>query len=166
MDRLIGNSVEFTVPQDIKTTYDWVVAINGPSKFILKTGPVPGFKSYKLLEGDWKHAGDQRKVTLTDDSVITEQIKTITRPTYFDFEISDIQSPMLSKILARGLGRWWFESTPSGGTHVTWSHAFQPTNPLLAPLLWVFMHTLYKNLMKTGVKSILHYSRTEDFKLI
>lgn len=162
---MIGNTVEITVPQDIKTTYDWVVDVDAPIKFIHKTGPIPGFKSYTLLDGDWKHEGARRDVILEDGSGLTESIKTIKRPTYFDYTLANIQSPALSKLLARGFGQWWFTEIDGGGTHVKWHYAFEPTSPLLAPLVWLFMKTAYRNFMKAAMREMDYFSKTEDLKL-
>lgn len=162
---MIGVTVELNVPQDIQTTYDWVVDVDAPIKFIHTHGPVPGFKSYKLLDGDWKHEGARRRVTLDDDSTLTESIKTIKRPDYFDYELQDIKNSLLAKVLLkRGYGQWWFKTT-NNGTHVKWRYAFEAKNPLLIPLLWLFMNLLYRGYMKAALRKMKRFSIEENLSL-
>ncbi len=154
------------MPQDAKTTYDWVVDVDAPMKFILQTGPVPGFKSYKLLDGGWKHEGARRRATLSDGSTATETIKTIKRPEYFDYGLDDFKdSPIAKYLLKRAYGQWWFTANPGGGTHVKWRYSFEPHSSLGVPFLWLFTKLVYRSYMNAAVKRMKHFSRTERLKL-
>ena len=164
---MIGTTVEFDVPQDIATTYDWVVDRDTPIKMIHTTGPVPGFKNYKLLDGDWKHEGARRRITLDDNSTSTETIKTIQRPSYFDYELTDFKdtSALLTLLLTRGYGQWWFERTQDGGTHIKWRYSFEPQNRWVSPLLWLFTNIAYHNFMQAAVQEMKRFSRDDGLRL-
>ena len=163
---MIGTTIELEVPQDIATTYDWVVDVDAPIKFIHTYGPVPGFKSYKLLDGDWKHEGARRRITLDDSSTATETIQTSQWPNYFDYELTDFKdAPLLTILLKRGYGQWWFERTQDGGTHVKWRYSFEPQSPLVIPLLWLFTNIVYRRFMKAAVQEMERFSKDEGLRL-
>ena len=164
---MIGTTVELDVPQGIETTYDWVVDRDTPIRMIHSRGPVPGFKSYKLLDGDWKHEGARRRVTLDDGSTLTESIKTIQRPDYFDYELTDFKdTPALLRILLkRSYGQWWFESTKDIGTHIRWRYSFEPQSPWLTPLLWLFTNTVYRSYLKAALQEMKRFSKDQGLSL-
>lgn len=104
---------------------------------------------------------------MDDARTATESIKTIKRPLYFDYELTEFKdtSALLTILLKRSYGQWWFESTKDGGTHIRWRYSFEPTSPLVVPLLWLFANTVYHNYMNAAMQEMKRFSRDEGLQL-
>ena len=161
MPKLIGTTQTFDVDQDIQTTFDWVVHPDAPVVFINGWGPIPGFDAYEITEGDWTQPGSSRKVTLGDGSNVTETIKTVNAPAYFDYELQGFTNPVLKAAFTRAFGQWWFTTREDGGTHVVWTYSFEGRNAVLTPVVWVFVNAIYRRYVKQAVSSLSTISKGE-----
>ncbi len=163
MATLIGTTHKLDVPQDIQTTYNWVVHPDTPIALVNRWGPLAGFDAYEMVEGDWTHPGSSRRITLDDGSHMTETIKTKDEPTYFDYELTDYSLPALRAVLKRSFGQWWFTTREDGGTHVVWTYSLEPRNVFAIPLVWLFVKTFYRAYVKAAMRDMDRISKRDGF---
>jgi hypothetical protein len=150
----IGVKVTTQSPLDMRSTYEWVIAVDTPIQMVRRWGLMPGFKAYELQSADWSHEGSSRLVTLDDGSRLVETIRTLSPDdcNYFDYTLNKFTSPLMRLLFTEGGGQWWFKASGNQSTHVTWRYYFIPRNILAYPVVWVFMHTMYKGYMLAAMR--------------
>lgn len=162
---MIGTTEELDVKQDIRTTYRWVAHADTPIVMVTRKGPLGGFASYELITGDWTQEGSSRRISLDDGSKMTETIKTIEQPSYFDYQLDDYATPMLRRLFKRAVGQFWFTAMRDGSTQVVWRYSFQPAGPLVTPAVWLFVNTIYRSYMRNAVGNMKRISAEENLAI-
>ena len=106
------------------------VAVRELHALLQKYGPIPGVDHIELLEGTTPVTGSRRRVTMTDGSVIKEEVLELTRPRRHNYRWLNRPKFPCSLIVKTAEADWIF--TPeSGGTTVEWTYTFTLTSPLV-----------------------------------
>jgi hypothetical protein len=145
---MIGVTLRKNIDRDVQAAYDLLVDPAAATKFL------QGVKSYQLLGNGWSRIGDKRLITLDTGTTMLESIKKLEPPHHFSYEITDFNntSRLINMLIRGGMSQCWFRVNKAGGTQVIWRFSYEPRNLLLAPGLWLFMHTAYRSFMKTAIK--------------
>ena len=116
------------VPRSPEQVFD--VAVRELPALLQKYGPIPGVDHIELLEGTTPVTGSRRRVTMTDGSVIQEEVLELTRPRRHNYRWLNRPKFPFSLIVKTAEADWIF--TPeSGGTTVEWTYPFPLTSPLV-----------------------------------
>lgn len=158
MALMIGISTELNVKPDIATTYAWVIHPDTPKVLLTRWGPLAGFAGYELTSGDWTLEGSIRRITLSDGSQMTETIKTLNEPIYYDYELTEFAPLLMKSLFKRAYSQWWFAPRNDGSTHVIWRYSFEPANPLLAPVVWLFVQLIYRWFLAQAASNMVRIS--------
>lgn len=118
------------VPRSPEQVFD--IAVRELPALLQKYGPIPGVDHIEMLEGAQPVTGARRRVTMTDGSVIQEEILELTRPRRHNYRWLNKPKFPFSLIVKTAEADWVF--TPeSGGTTVEWTYTFTLTTPLVWP---------------------------------
>ena len=108
-------------------------------KIFRKVGPIPAVEAVEM-EGP-SAAGAQRRVKMSDRSVMGEEITELERPVAYRYRWLNPPAAPFSLLVRTGDSDWRFAAA-GGGTHIDWEYTFELTTPLAWPLaqpvLWLF----------------------------
>jgi hypothetical protein len=148
----IATRTEQHVPLPPEAVFDRAVACETFPRILLPLGPIPGVARAEMVGGGEPKAGAQRRIELTDGSVMGEELLAFDRPRRHAYRWLDPPALPLSLLVRRGTGDWSF--TPeAGGTRIAWSYRFELTSPLAWPLA-ALVALLFRRWMAQGLAEL------------
>jgi uncharacterized protein YndB with AHSA1/START domain len=115
-------------------------------------GPIAGIRKAELHAGQTLQPGARRTITMTDGSVLEEEVLDYTPPSRHRYRWTEGVKPPFSWLVKSGTGCWDF-SEIDGGTRVDWSYVFELRSPLAYPLARPIIPLFRRWLMK-GLEAI------------
>jgi hypothetical protein len=117
----------------------------------LAFGPIPAIVSVDEL-GSGPALGSKRRVTMSDGSVIDEELVAFERPTRYGYRWLTRPKPPFGWLIAGAVADWTF--TGAGDrTRVDWVYTFTLTSPLAAPLALIVM-AIFKRWMTKALERL------------
>jgi len=123
--------VEVEVARGPADVYD--IAVFGFPRLLRAAGPIPGIAKAEMVDGASVEPGRRRLVTMTDGSLVLEEILDAERPRRHRYRWVHPPAFPFSLLVRRGEADWTF-SPSRAGTRVTWTYALELTTPLAYPL--------------------------------
>src|SRR5262249_44368140 len=115
-------------------------------------GPIPGITGVEMVDGAALVPGAQRRVAMTDGSVVLEEILDHAPPRRHRYCWLKPPAPPFSWLVRTGEGDWVF--SPAGeGTDLEWTYSFELPSPLAAPLAAPVL-LLFRRWMANGLERI------------
>ena len=144
------------VPKSAEDVFDMTARLDGFSRFLHAFGPIPAVKGAIIEGGGEPATGAKRLVSMSDGSVMVEDILELTRPHTHRYKWSKGPKPPFSWLVKSGEGTWTFTPEPGGaGTRVDWSYTFELTSraasPLAAVVIAIFRRWMLKGLAELRV---------------
>jgi len=122
---------DFAAPID--TVFDLAVDHRQFSRFMKKTGPIPGIAEAEIEGGGKVTKGARRRVKMTDGSTMEEEIVALERPSRHQYRWLNRPAFPFS-LLVRGAEATWTFVPKGSGARVEWRYRFELTSPLVYPL--------------------------------
>jgi len=142
-------SVEIPKPAD--RVFDFATSCEGFPRFIWALGPIPGISRAEMVGGQTAKAGAERRIHMTDGSVVEEELLAYDRPSRHRYRWLKPPAFPFSLIVRTGEGDWRFTAA-NGGTRIDWDYTFELTSafalPLAAPLMIVFRRWMQRALLR------------------
>lgn len=121
---------EVFVPKPVEVVFDHAFTVDAFTRFLQPKPPIPGVRSIALEGGATTVAtGVRRSVTMTDASVIREEVVRHDRPREHSYRWLNRPALPFSLLVSRGEATWRLEPVASG-TRVVWTYWFDLTSPL------------------------------------
>jgi carbon monoxide dehydrogenase subunit G len=126
----VETQAEVFIREPVEVVFDSAFAIDAFSRILRPKPPIPGVQSV-VLEGGATAvaAGVRRSLTMTDKSIIIEEVVRHDRPREHSYKWLNSPGPPLSLLVKRGEATWRLEPVDSG-TRVVWTYWFELTSPL------------------------------------
>jgi len=139
------------VPRSAEAVFDMTARLDGFSRFLHAFGPIPAVRGATIEGGGEPVTGARRLVSMSDGSVMQEDILELTRPRIHRYKWSRGPKPPFSWLVKSGEGTWTFTPSPEGdGTRVDWSYTFELTSraasPIAALVIAIFRRWMLKGL--------------------
>jgi uncharacterized protein YndB with AHSA1/START domain len=139
------------IPRPAEAVFDFTTSCEGFPRFIGSFGPIPGIVRAEMLGAAAPKAGAERRIHMTDGSVVDEEVLAYDRPSRHRYRWLKPPAFPFSLIVRAGEGDWRF--TPaSGGTRIEWDYHFELTTPLAWPLaaalMFVFRRWMQRALLR------------------
>lgn len=142
-----------TVPRPRAEVFDFATTNEGLARLLRKLGPIPGIASAEFVVGGGLVAGAQRNVSMTDGSVIEEEILEVERPRVHRYRWLRGLRPPFSLMVRTGEACWTFRDGEGGGTDIEWTYVFQLRSALAAPVAAPTI-MLFRRWMQRGLDRI------------
>jgi hypothetical protein len=130
------------IPMSPEEVFDYVMDLNNLCKVFRGKGPIPAIEKMQVEGGGPLKVGAVRLTTMSDGSVLEEDILVYERGRCNRYRIERGFKPPLSLLVRWGEGEFLFTQN-AGATQVVWNYTFELTTPLVYPLaaliLKVFM---------------------------
>jgi hypothetical protein len=138
------------IPLLPERAFDLAVADETFPRTLRGYGPIPGLARVETVGGA-PVAGATRRVSMTDDSVIVEELLEHERPRRHRYRWLEPPAPPFSLLVRSAEGDWKF--SPAGaGTSIEWTYRFELTSPLVlplaAPVVWLFRRWMERGLAR------------------
>ena len=143
-----------TVPRPREVVYDFATTNEGLARVLKKLGPIPGIASAEFVGGGGLVAGAQRNVSMTDGSVIEEEILEAERPRVHRYRWLRGLRPPFSLMVRTGEACWTFRDGERGGTEIEWVYTFVLRSPLVSPVAAPVV-MLFRRWMQRGLDRIV-----------
>jgi hypothetical protein len=145
-----------TVPRPIEQVFDFAVDAANFSRIMKPLAPVPGVRKGELIDADQPKTGGKRRVTMTDDSIVLEELLEVTRPHRHRYRWLNRPAFPFS-LLVRGAEARWTFNTVGAGTEVEWHYSFELTSVLAYPAarLVVFSMQRWMAQALAGLREVL-----------
>jgi len=140
------------VPRPPDQVFDFAVSTESFPRMMQPLGPIPGIVSMEMQGGARPARGARRRVTMTDGSVINEELLAYERPTRHQYRWLDPPKFPFSLLVKRGEGDFRF-APAEGGTRIEWTYRFQLTTPLVVGMTLPVLF-LFRRWMKQGLTRI------------
>jgi hypothetical protein len=141
---------EVLVPKPPQVVFDYTFVTETFQRLLAQKGPIPGIRAIDLHEGATAVAvGVRRSVSMTDGSVILEEIVKHDPPREHAYRWLNRPAPPFSLLVAGGETTWSFEPA-SGGTRVSWTYWFDLTSPFARPPVYV-VQWLFRRWMQAAL---------------
>jgi uncharacterized protein YndB with AHSA1/START domain len=114
--------------------FDFAVANPTLPRVLAKLGPIPGVTGAEFIAGGSLAAGAQRRVSMSDGSVIEEEVLEVERPRVHRYRWLRGLRPPFSLLVRSGEACWTFSDASGGGTRVEWVYTFELRSPLAYPV--------------------------------
>jgi len=125
-------TAEIEIQRSREIVFNTLVACTTYPRILHAKWPVPGIALAELPEGDELAAGVRRLVTLTDGTVIDEEILEFERPRVHRYAWSKgLRCPFSLMVRRAKSPRHFYEV--GDGAKVEWTYAFEVTNVLCYP---------------------------------
>jgi hypothetical protein len=129
-------------------TFDAVTAEDVLPKVLPGTRVIPAVSGTSIITGpEWNHPGCRREVHFSDGSMAHEEILAFDRPARFEYHVTPQSGPM-RWLFSRATGSWEFSADSATRTTVTWHYAFTGRFAVARPVLWLFAHIAFRQLMR------------------
>lgn len=126
----VETRAEVFIPKAPEVVFDRAFAVEAFARLLGPKAPIPGVDRVELLDGATVvAAGVRRNVTMTDRSVIVEEVVRHDRPREHAYRWLNTPGPPFSLLVAGGETTWRLEPVASG-TRVVWTYWFHLTSPL------------------------------------
>ncbi|HTE55923.1 MAG TPA: SRPBCC family protein [Kofleriaceae bacterium] len=139
-----------TIRRPRAEVYDFAVANQTLARTLQKYGPIPGIERAEMTSSGGLTAGAERRVSMSDGSVIEEEILEADRPRVHRYRWVRGLRPPFSLIVRTGEACWTFSDAEGGGTDVEWLYIFQLRSlfavPAAAPVLLLFRRWMQRGL--------------------
>jgi uncharacterized protein YndB with AHSA1/START domain len=144
---------QVTISRPCEQVFDFAVASETQARVLKKLGPIPGIASIEYLGADARLVpGARRRVSMTDGSVLEEEVLEVERPRVHRYRWGRGLRPPFSLLVRTGEGCWTFIDTERG-TAVEWLYTFELRSPLAAPLAAGVL-LLFRRWMQAGLDRI------------
>jgi uncharacterized protein YndB with AHSA1/START domain len=142
-------SVEIDRPPDV--VFDVATDAASMPRFLLARAPIPGVVAVEM-EGPAR-AGARRRVSLSDGSVMGEEITVLDRDAgAYGYRWLD-RPPAPFSLLVRGAEARWTFSAAGAGTRIDWVYALELTSRLACPPALV-ARWLFRRWMAAGLATL------------
>lgn len=137
------------VPGPPEQAFDMTTRLDGFSRFLAPFGPIPGVRGARIEGGGALSTGARRLVSMSDGTVMDEEILELERPRVHRYRWSKGTRPPFSWLVRSGEGAFTF--TPeANGTRVDWQYTFELTSAVAAPLAALVI-ALFRRWMVQGL---------------
>lgn len=130
--------------------------LSGPDVFVRVLrpfGPIPGLTSVELLDGaSALGAGVRRRVHMTDDTTLDEQVVDHDRPRRQRYRWGHPPQGPFGLLIRGAEADWTFHASPRG-TRIDWDYSFELSSPLAAPLALLVL-AIFKRWMQRGLGEV------------
>lgn len=142
--------VQTAIEASMEDAFRHIVPIDLASIFT-GYGPLPAVSGTRDETGPWDASGRSRTVVFSDGSTARESLTGYQYPHRFTYTINGFTGVL--KLLAREAhGEWQFERLPDReATAVLWRYEFVSRSPWLAPVLRLFVQTLWRGYMRRAL---------------
>jgi uncharacterized protein YndB with AHSA1/START domain len=148
----ISTSASIVVPKPREEVFDFCCRNETFTRHLRARMPVAGVQGAEFFEGHSLKAGDHRRITLTDGSVLDEEILDYEPPALHRYRWSKGLKGPFALLVQSGTGTWDF-SEVDGGTRIDWSYDFVLKTALAYPLAFPIM-PLFRAWLKQSLQSI------------
>jgi len=139
------------IPRPAAEVFDFASSCEGFPRFIGPYGPIPGIARAEMVNGAAPKAGAERRIHMTDGSVVAEEVLAYERPSRHRYRWLKPPAFPFSLVVRSGEGDWRF-APAGGGTRVDWHYSFELTSPLAWPfaagLVLVFRRWMQSALLR------------------
>jgi hypothetical protein len=143
---------DILVPKTPEEVFDFATADGAFEKVLRPFGPIPGIMSVAVDGGGPQVTGTKRHVTMTDHSVLGEEVLVLDRPREHRYRWLNRPAPPFSYLVKGGEARWTFH--PAGaGTRILWDYTFDLTSPVAYPAM-VLVTLFFRRWMKQGLENV------------
>lgn len=143
-----------TVNRPRSEVYDFSVANQTLARVLQKLGPIPGITAAEFTAGGSLAPGAQRQVTMSDGSVIEEEVLEAVRPRLHRYRWLRGLRPPFSVMVRSGEASWTFSDADGGGTEVEWIYLFGLRSVVFYPLAAPILFLLFRRWMQRGLERI------------
>lgn len=110
-------------------------------------GPLPAVSGTRDQTGRWDTAGRSRTVLFSDGASARESLTGYEFPRRFAYHLDGFTG-VLGLLASEAQGEWDFQQSPDGtATTVVWRYEFVSRNRWLAPVLKLFVNSLWSGYM-------------------
>jgi uncharacterized protein YndB with AHSA1/START domain len=148
----LSTQAEIHVPRPPEDVFDMTARIDGFSQFLHALGPIPAVKGAAIAGGGEPSSGARRLVSMSDGSVMEEEILELSRPHVHRYRWTKGPKPPFSWLVRSGEGTWSF-SPQDGGTRVVWTYTFELTSRIASPLAAVVI-AIFRRWMLKGLAEL------------
>ena len=126
------------IPRPVAEVFDFASSCEGLPRFIGSFGPIPGIARAEMVNGAAPKAGAERRIQMTDGSVVDEELIAYERPSRHRYRWLKPPAFPFSLVVRAGEGDWRF-APAGGGTRIDWDYTFELTSPLAWPFAAALM---------------------------
>ena len=126
-------TAEINISRSSIEVFEYLTTADTYAHIMLPLFPLAGIQSAELIDADAPAAGVQRRVQLTDGTVIVETIDEHEPRRIHRYSWGDGLKIPLSLLVTHAAASWNFTET-ANGTHVQWSYDFTISSPLVWPV--------------------------------
>jgi len=148
----ISTAASIVVSKPLEEVFDFCCRNETYEKHLQPRLPVAGVQKCAFFDGHSLKEGDHRRITLTDGSVLDEQILDYAPPTLHRYRWSTGLKGPFALLVRSGTGTWTFTEV-GGGTQIDWSYDFALRSALAYPLALPVM-PLFRSWLKQSLQSI------------
>jgi uncharacterized protein YndB with AHSA1/START domain len=141
---------QITISRPCEQVFDFAVANESLARVLEKLGPIPGVARIEYVGDGRLVPGAVRRVSMTDGSVLEEEVLEVERPRVHRYRWGRGLRPPFSYLVRTGEGCWTFIETERG-TDVEWLYTFQLRSPLAAPVAAAVL-LLFRRWMQAGLR--------------
>jgi hypothetical protein len=148
----ISTSTSIVIPRPRPEVFAFACDNGTYERNLRPRGLIAGIDKAKMVEGQVLEQGAWRRITMTDGSVLKEQVLDYDPPTRHRYRWTEGVKPPFSFLVRSGTGCWDF-SEVDGGTRIEWSYVFELKSPLAYPLLLLVV-PLFRGWQKQGLEAM------------
>lgn len=148
----ITTHAKVTIPLPRQAVFNYAVDSENLKKDLAPYGPIAGIVDGVMLDGQPLEQGARRRMTLTDGTVLDEDILAFDPPNEHQYRWSSGLKPPFAWLVRAGEGRWLFTDV-EGGTQVDWHYTFDLRSPLAYPFT-LAITGLFRRWQLQGLNSI------------
>jgi uncharacterized protein YndB with AHSA1/START domain len=145
----ISTSASVLIPRSREEVFAYATDSTNAPETVRARGPFAGITKIEMHEGQALATGSKRRVTMTDGTVLEEDILDYDPPVRHRYGWTGGAKLPFSLLVRSGTGNWDFTEA-EGGTRIVWTYTFGLTSPLAYPLaipiIWLFKGWLQQSL--------------------
>lgn len=150
----LSTAASITIAKPRQQVFDFCTNNDTFERLLRPLGPIAGIAKAELRDGQTLRTGARRTITMTDKTVLEEEILDYTPPTRHEYRWSEGVKPPFSWLVRSGTGCWDFSETQAGrGTRVEWSYVFELRSALAYPLALPIV-PLFRRWLQQGLDAI------------
>jgi Polyketide cyclase / dehydrase and lipid transport len=143
---------EVVIPKPPEAVFDFSIAEGTFARVLRPFGPIPGIESIVIDGGGRLATGTRRQVTMTDKSIIGEEVLLLERPREHRYRWLNRPAPPFSYLVKGGEASWTFHAEASG-TRIRWDYTFELTSPLAYPAM-LLVTAIFRRWMQQGLRGL------------
>ncbi len=148
----ISTATSIVIPRPRDEVFAFCTMDDTFERLLRPLGPIAGVAKSEMRGGQVLKTGADRKISLTDGAVLTEEILDYTPPLRHQYRWVGGIKPPFSWLVRSGTGLWEF-SEAERGTRVDWSYVFE-VKSAVAYVLVQPIAALFKRWMAQGLDGI------------